>query len=87
MMDTTHPMVEIIWNFWPFNLITWPYAWFLNILILPIWLLSLPLQTTWNFIPNTITFLAAIPIVFVTAFAFFAFMAILALLFFVLLTL
>ena len=38
-ISMNHPMVEVFWNYWPLNLITWPYAWILNILILPIWIL------------------------------------------------
>ena len=54
MLGHTHD-VSIIWNFWPFTWFTWPFAWLLNIIFFPIWILFLPLQLVWNFIPDVVT--------------------------------
>ena len=44
--------VSIIWNFWPFyHVIIWPFRLGLNILFLPFWLVALPYEIIWNFIP------------------------------------
>ena len=44
-----HPNVEIIWNFYPFNwFILPPLSWTLNIIILPVTLLTWPLWEGWN---------------------------------------
>ena len=77
MMTLNHPMVEIFWNYWPISLVTWPYGWILNIIILPIWILQLPFEIVWNFIPYVITFLTAIPVVVLLAMAYVAFFIIL----------
>ena len=45
----SHPDVDIIWNFWPFNFIIWiPIGEILNALIWPITLFTWPLWWIWN---------------------------------------
>ena len=45
----THPDVDIIWNFWPLNVIIWiPIGEILNALIWPITLFTWPLWWIWN---------------------------------------
>ena len=59
-----HPVVGIIWNFWPLNWFTWPFAWILNIFVFPITLLTWPLWLMWNFIPDSIGFMLLATIAF-----------------------
>ena len=53
-MGHTHD-VSIIWDVWPFRiLVWWPLRFALDIVFLPIFLLTLIPVTFWNFIPTTI---------------------------------
>ena len=48
-----HPDVEMIWNFWPFDLILWfPLKFSLNSVFFWAYPFFLPFFTIWNFIPQ-----------------------------------
>ena len=49
------PQVTTVWNFWPLNLVIPTTARTgLNVLLWPLWLVTLPIQVFWNFVPNVI---------------------------------
>ena len=50
-----HPDVQIFWNYFPLSWWFDPITRFvLNLFIWPLWLLQLPVQLVWNFIPDNL---------------------------------
>ena len=37
-----------IWNLWPYTLITWPFAWALNLLLFGFWIITAWTEVVWN---------------------------------------
>ena len=38
----------MIYNLWPFTLLTWPYAWILNIFLFVFWIGTAWVEVAWN---------------------------------------
>ena len=52
--STNHPMVDIFWNFFPFDFFIWaPAKWLLNIVTFTFWLPSIPVYEIYNIFPYT----------------------------------
>ena len=48
------PNVSVLWNFFPLDLILWwPLKALLNMLVFPVWILSVPFYEIWNFLPTS----------------------------------
>ena len=50
-MRSHTPNVTMIWNYWPIYYVAWPVIPLLNTIFFFIWLLQMPLEIAWNFIP------------------------------------
>ena len=66
--------VQFIWNYWPFYYVLWPLA-FLNILLLPFFILQLPLMIIWNTLTAILQFIILLP--FMIGFSIFGFILLL----------
>ena len=49
----SHPLVDVIWNFFPFCFVIWefPFRFFLNIIMFPLYFLTVLFSIFWNFLP------------------------------------
>ena len=57
-METDHPHLQIIWNFWPMDLLVyWPIKASLNIVFFWMWIPSIPFYVVWNIIPESLMLL------------------------------